>query len=87
MLSVFKRFNVIIAKYRNNIDKSVRKKMLAFGLLPGTEIEIVRIAPLGDPIEVKVRGYLLSLRKSEFDCLDFYENHPCQSCQTSCGFC
>ena len=78
---------MIIAKYRKDCDRVARKKMLSMGLLPGTEIEIVRIAPLGDPIEVKVRGYLLSLRKSEFDCMDFYENHPCQSCHNPCGFC
>jgi ferrous iron transport protein A len=37
------------------------------GLTPGEPIEIVRYAPLGDPIEVKIRGYLLSLRKQEAD--------------------
>jgi len=35
------------------------------GLLPGTTIEIVRFAPMGDPIELKIRGYHLSLRKEE----------------------
>jgi len=35
------------------------------GLMPGTPVTLVRIAPLGDPIEVKVRGYNLTLRKSE----------------------
>lgn len=37
------------------------------GLTPGEEIEVVRLAPLGDPIEIRVRGYLLSLRKEEAD--------------------
>jgi len=37
------------------------------GLTPGEEIEIIRYAPLGDPIEIKVRGYSLSLRKQEAD--------------------
>ncbi len=37
------------------------------GITPGETIEIVRYAPLGDPIEVKIRGYLLSLRKDEAD--------------------
>lgn len=50
-------------------NNSVRKKCLTFGLTPGTIIEIVRTAPLGDPIEIKVRGFMLSLRKSEFDFL------------------
>ena len=44
---------------------SVRRRLLEMGLLPGTELEVVRRAPLGDPIEVRLRGYSLSLRKSE----------------------
>ena len=35
------------------------------GVLPGTAISLVRTAPLGDPLEVQVRGYNLTLRKSE----------------------
>ncbi len=37
------------------------------GLTPGEEVEVVRYAPLGDPIEIKIRGYSLSLRKEEAD--------------------
>jgi len=37
------------------------------GLTRGTPVEIIRHAPLGDPVEIKVRGYLLSLRKCEAD--------------------
>ena len=40
-------------------------RLREMGLLPGTRLTLVRVAPLGDPIEVKVRGYNLSLRKSE----------------------
>jgi Fe2+ transport system protein FeoA len=35
------------------------------GLLPGTPLKLVRTAPLGDPLEIQVRGYSLTLRKSE----------------------
>ncbi len=35
------------------------------GVLPGTAVTLVRVAPLGDPIEIKIRGYHLTLRKSE----------------------
>ena len=35
------------------------------GLLVGTRVELVRFAPLGDPVEIEVRGYRLSLRKRE----------------------
>jgi ferrous iron transport protein A len=42
-----------------------RRRMLDMGLAPGAEVKVVRVAPLGDPIEFEVRGYSLSLRKSE----------------------
>jgi Fe2+ transport system protein FeoA len=38
---------------------------MEMGLVPGTSVTVVRLAPLGDPIDVSVRGYHLSLRKSE----------------------
>jgi Fe2+ transport system protein FeoA len=38
---------------------------MEMGMLVGTQVELVRFAPLGDPIEIKVRGYNLSLRKHE----------------------
>jgi ferrous iron transport protein A len=40
-------------------------RLREMGVLPGTGVTLVRTAPLGDPIEIKVRGYLLTLRKSE----------------------
>lgn len=42
-------------------------RLREMGLLPGTNLTLVRTAPLGDPLEVKVRGYHLTLRKSEAD--------------------
>lgn len=44
---------------------SVTMRLLEMGLTPGTEVGLIGIAPLGDPIEIDVRGYRLSLRKSE----------------------
>ena len=46
-------------------NKSYRKKLLAMGLTPGTEFSITRYAPLGDPVEINVRGYSMSLRQDE----------------------
>ncbi len=46
-------------------SKAYRKKLLSMGLTPGVEFSIIRYAPMGDPIEIKVRGYSLSLRKEE----------------------
>ena len=40
-------------------------RLLEMGLTPGCEVEFVGIAPFGDPIEIALRGYRLSLRKSE----------------------
>lgn len=42
-----------------------RKRLLEMGLTPGAVIEIERLAPLGDPIDIKVKGYHLSLRKED----------------------
>ena len=44
-----------------------RARILEMGLLPGTTLEMVRYAPLGDPVEIRVRGYHLSLRRHEAD--------------------
>ena len=46
-------------------EKSYRQKLVAMGLIPGTEFSIARVAPLGDPVEIVVRGYALSLRRDE----------------------
>ncbi len=45
--------------------RSYRKKLLAMGLTPGTELNVVRVAPMGDPVEIQVRGFKLSLRRDE----------------------
>ena len=40
-------------------------RLMEMGFTPGSNVEVVRAAPMGFPIEVRVRGYLISLRKSE----------------------
>jgi ferrous iron transport protein A len=42
-----------------------RRKLLSMGLTPGAEISVVRVAPMGDPVEIRVRGFALSVRKDE----------------------
>jgi len=49
--------------------RAYRKRLLAMGLTPGTEFSIVRFAPLGDPVEITLRGFSLTLRKNEADIL------------------
>lgn len=44
---------------------AIRRRMADMGMVRGTTVEVVKVAPLGDPIEVKVKGYNLSLRKGE----------------------
>lgn len=46
-------------------DRAVVRRLLEVGLVPGTKVTLRRIAPLGDPIEVKVRNFALSIRRSE----------------------
>ncbi|AFZ44193.1 FeoA family protein [Halothece sp. PCC 7418] len=45
--------------------QAYKSKLLAMGLTPGTEFTVTRVAPLGDPVEILVRGFKLSLRKDE----------------------
>jgi ferrous iron transport protein A len=45
--------------------QAYRQKLLAMGLIKGSEFEVARVAPMGDPVEIKLRGYNLSLRKDE----------------------
>ena len=52
---------------RIDIPPDQRGRLLEMGLLPGTSLELVRFAPLGDPVEIKLRNYHLSLRKLEAD--------------------
>lgn len=42
-----------------------RRKLLSLGLTPGTELSVIRVAPMGDPVEIRVRGFALSLRRDE----------------------
>ncbi len=46
-------------------DFDLSLKLLEMGCVPGETIEVIRIAPLGDPIAISVSGYILGLRKSE----------------------
>ena len=45
------------------------ERLRSLGLVRGTQIEVVRTAPLGDPVELKLRGFRLAIRAREADCL------------------
>lgn len=53
----------------NKSGKAYRKRLLAMGLTPGIIFKVTRFAPLGDPIEIKIRGFSLTLRKNEAEVL------------------
>ncbi len=44
---------------------TMKRRIMDMGVTPGVQIKVIKMAPLGDPIEVNVRGYELSLRKDE----------------------
>lgn len=46
-------------------NNSVEEYLMELGLMVGTHVTLIKSAPLGDPIEIKVRGYFLSIRRSE----------------------
>ena len=50
-------------------SEAYRGKLLSMGLTKGTKIKLVKIAPMGDPVELEVRGFKLSLRRDEAEVL------------------
>ena len=53
----------------SNTDRHYRQKLLRMGLVKGEIFTIIRKAPMGDPIEIKIKGFCLTLRKDEADAL------------------
>lgn len=51
-------------------EGAVKRRIMDMGITKGTEIYVRKVAPLGDPIEVTVRGYELSLRKSDAEMIE-----------------
>lgn len=50
-------------------EGAIKRHIMDMGITKGVEVTVQKVAPLGDPIEVTVRGYELSLRKSEAECV------------------
>ena len=48
----------------------IKRRIMDMGLTKGSEIHIRKVAPLGDPVEITVRGYELTLRKADAACVD-----------------
>jgi ferrous iron transport protein A len=65
-----------IAGYMKDCKSSYKMKLLALGLTRGTKVLKIQIAPLGDPMEIELRGYRLSLRKDEADTVLIEREEP-----------
>lgn len=48
-------------------DRRMRRHIVDMGITPGTEIKLIKLAPMGDPVEIELRGYTMSLRKADAD--------------------
>jgi Fe2+ transport system protein FeoA len=46
-------------------EGSVARRLMEMGVVPGAPVRVVRVAPLGDPLQIRVRGYHLALRRTE----------------------
>lgn len=53
-----------------NAEGAFKRRIMDMGITTGVEIKMVKVAPLGDPVEVSLRGYQLSLRKSEAESIE-----------------
>ncbi len=60
-----------------NCERSLRRRLLDMGLTPKTRVMVRKVAPMGDPIEVCLRGYELTLRKDDAKMILVGEVHPC----------
>ena len=53
----------------NGTDR-ISRRLMEMGVVPGVSLEVLKTAPFGDPIEVRVRGYNLAMRRSEADVIE-----------------
>ena len=51
-------------------EGAVKRRIMDMGITKGTELHVRKVAPFGDPVEVNVRGYELSLRKADADMIE-----------------
>ena len=61
-------------------DKALRQHILDMGLTPGVEVTLVKTAPMGNPLELRVRGYALTLRKEDAAKITINNIHDAHDC-------
>ena len=72
-----------------NGEGAIRRRIMDMGITKHAEIYVKKVAPLGDPIEITVRGYELTLRKEDANKIeveDSFELNTCGSCSGCSGF-
>lgn len=59
------------AKVKKVFQKgAISKRLMEMGIVPGVSIEVIKAAPFGDPIEIRVRGYNLAMRRNEAESIE-----------------
>ena len=56
-------------------EGALRRHFLDMGLIPGTEVTLMKVAPMGDPVELRIRGYELTLRKADAARIEIQDIH------------
>lgn len=63
-----------IAKVKKvNRKGAISKRLMEMGIVPGVSIKVIKTAPFGDPIEIRVRGYSLAMRRNEAEAIEIDE--------------
>ena len=62
-------------------NKALRQHILDMGLTPGVEVTLIKTAPMGDPLELRLRGYELTLRKDDASKIFIRDIQDADSCQ------
>lgn len=57
----------VVAVHGNN---AITKRLMEMGIVPGVSLRVVKSAPFGDPLEIRVRGYHLAMRRTEADAIE-----------------
>lgn len=62
------------AKVINVVGKTaITRRLMEMGVVPGVSVKVIKTAPFGDPIQIRVRGYSLAMRKSEAENVEVSE--------------
>ena len=56
-----------------NGNNAITRRLMEMGVVPGASVRVIKSAPFGDPLEIRVRGYHLAMRRSEADAIEVSE--------------